>query len=130
MYVTRRPPSSTRTGTLFPYTTPFRSLFRARHSGPCRTPLGFARDQAIRDALKFTHRLNAGRSVEELAALHNSADPALNRHPVERRIARRRRHFVRVHLPWRIRIDEDDVGRRDRGKIARLNAQEDRKSVG
>src|SRR3546814_2465272 len=54
----RRPPRSTRTDTLFPYTTLFRSLPDRRHCGGCRR---FPRIAAARRRVPRGHRLDGER---------------------------------------------------------------------
>src|SRR3546814_2315496 len=64
----RRPPRSTRTDTLFPYTTLFRSGRDRRRRGPRQGPQGY--DPALRPAQGVHHR-RPGRSEEHTSELQS-----------------------------------------------------------
>src|SRR3546814_19518351 len=80
----RRPPRSTRTATLFPYTTLFRSEKHAHDLAQRRLARGLA--------------LDAGR-IEEAAIRRGARDEALGLQPLEHRAARRSGQRVAQHRP-------------------------------
>src|SRR3546814_4211321 len=84
----RRPPRSTRTDTLFPYTTLFRSPAAGAGTADCRCAgtLQRALPPALLDRLA---RLHCAEAVPGAAALHLAGDPLL--HPVVRLPVDRRR---------------------------------------
>src|SRR3546814_3840660 len=78
----RRPPRSTRTDTLFPYTTLFRSRARVSVEGPASHV--FIRGRTVpEDALLETHRMRDGswrrRSMEQRSEEHTSELQSLMR---------------------------------------------------
>src|SRR3546814_16069990 len=80
----RRPPRSTRTATLFPYTTLFRSEKHAHDLAQRRLARGLA--------------LDAGR-IEEAAIRRGARDEALGLQPLEHRADRRSGQRVAQHRP-------------------------------
>src|SRR3546814_7707981 len=91
--MTRRPPRSTRTYTLFPYTTLFRS-------GPMQTDVGIARRLLVEDEGGHPHRAIRDRHDLPIAA----------------------RHLVRLICPWQqrhialIKRARHDIDRRYTGR--------------
>src|SRR3546814_670590 len=85
----RRPPRSTRTDTLFPYTTLFRSVSEnfAHHRNPrlaLRFEFGFQlRRIARKDEAEADAPLLAERRMVELVRLHEPLRIAASRHPAE-----------------------------------------------
>src|SRR3546814_1116571 len=86
----RRPPRSTRTDTLFPYTTPFRSRgvqtqqFRALRIGlvlqsGAAALVGFACDRQLRDAVGLAEGVAAGQQVVHRSEEHTSELQSLMR---------------------------------------------------
>src|SRR3546814_12679657 len=72
--MTRRPPKSTRTDTLFPYTTRFRSTPRPGGAADHRRPDGIAQRAPARDP-----RRRAGRRTQQRAAAAAAHDPDADR---------------------------------------------------
>src|SRR3546814_5608817 len=74
----RRPPRSTRTDTLFPYTTLFRSRLRAAQPGACRRPARAARRAGFVARRRLSDRqppiglrVRRGRSEEHTSELQS-----------------------------------------------------------
>src|SRR3546814_11038513 len=68
----RRPPRSTRTDTLFPYTTLFRSLCRFNRSGLFNVPFGrYTRISYVRDFSRYRDAFAAWRSEEHTSELQS-----------------------------------------------------------
>src|SRR3546814_15685980 len=98
----RRPPRSTRTDTLFPYTTLFRSARKGRGFGP---PL-------IHETSMMTGKtriwFNRGFSLAPIAGLTRAADPSLD---VFVSVAHQSAHYNGPTDPW---IDGDGLAPADK----------------
>src|SRR3546814_14502688 len=123
----RRPPRSTRTDTLFPYTTLFRSRLRRRRRHR-RPGGGDAMGQGGRG------RLGRGGAASPAASLHPHADQRGAELHAAVTAAHRRCHFGAVDRPagedlwWRRVLPEGPTGSRRRGCLDR-EPQGARKSV-